>query len=414
MSSMTIRQRCNLALFVAVSIAPTVLWAFPIEQIPNPRKIEGNWVSDVANILQPETEKKLNTLINQLKEANGSEMAVVTVPDSAPFATPKELTTKLFNTWGIGQKGKDNGLLFLVSVSDHRVEIETGYGIEVILSDAQVGRIIEQKVTPAFKSGNFDAGTLSGTETIAQLLQGKDIDLNSKPWNSQSIEAWFVLVIWRSALFITLLGACLLLACPHLSHNLAAGLQTLAGLALVRGLGKSVKLHPRQSSREKAWHLRFETAGAMHCAVCGGALEPVEDDAVERIINPNEKAAVALGSLQFRGWRCRRCAPEAMHLRGYESTSKTIERCPKCQELTVISEAPYVIPSTSPPGPDLLITRSHCVSCDYTPQERLELRQAWNGIDVYIRGWGGLRSGSGSGSDFGGGSSGGGGAGGSW
>jgi uncharacterized protein len=148
MPSKTILRRCSLVLVVAASFVPTVLWALPIEQIPNPRKIQGNWVSDVANILQPETEQKLNTLINQLQAYNGSEIAVVTLPDSTPLATPKELATKLFNTWHIGQKDKDNGLLFLISVGDRRVEIETGYGIEAILPDAKVGRIIEQQITP--------------------------------------------------------------------------------------------------------------------------------------------------------------------------------------------------------------------------------------------------------------------------
>lgn len=410
MPSKTILQRCSLVLIVAASIAPTALWALPIEQIPNPRKIQGNWVSDVANILQPETEQELNKLINQLQAANGSEIAVATLPDSAPFATPKELATKLFNTWGIGQKGKDNGLLFLISVGDRRVEIETGYGLEPILPDTQVGRIIQERVTPALKRGDFDTGTLSGIEAIVQSLQGKDIDLKSDSLNLEAIEAWlvpaFIGVGWLFAI-----GVWLLRCFPDASNNLAAFLQGLTGLAFVRGLGQSVKLDPGQSSRQKAWHMKFESVGVMRCAECGGLLEPVEDDAVDRMLKPNEKAAVALGSLQFRGWRCRRCAPEAIHLRGYESTSKSFERCPICKELTVISEAPYVIPNTSTPGPDWRITNSHCVNCDYTNQKK-EFVHDWIVSNDNNSDGGG--SSSSSGGDFSGGSSGGGGAGGDW
>lgn len=405
-----VRQRCSLALIVAAAMAPAVLWALPIDQIPNPRRTQGNWVSDVANILQPETEQRLNTLISQLQAANGSEIAVVTIPDSAPLTSPKELATQLFHSWGIGQKGRDNGLLFLISLGDRRVEIETGYGLEAVLPDAKVGRIIKEQIAPAFKAGNYDAGSLAGTEAIVQSLQGKDIGLSPDSQHRQLIEAWLV--------FIVLGGSPIILIATWLSNrfvksssNLATSLQGLTGLVLVRGLGQSIKLFPRQSSRAKAWHLSFETAGAMRCAVCGGTLEPVDDDAVERILKPSEKAAVGLGSLQVRGWRCGSCAPETMHLRGYESTSKRFARCPNCQELTVTREDPYVIPNTSFLGPDWQITNSRCVNCDYTNQTK-EPARSLIGSDDNSSDSGGFSLSSGT--DFSGGSSGGGGAGGDW
>jgi uncharacterized protein len=65
-----------IALITVTVVAPMAMLGMPVEQIPDPRQTEGNWVSDVANILRPETEKKLNILINHLHSANGSEMAV--------------------------------------------------------------------------------------------------------------------------------------------------------------------------------------------------------------------------------------------------------------------------------------------------------------------------------------------------
>ena len=411
MPSKTVVQRCSLALVVAITTVPAALLALPIEKIRNPRETEGNWVSDVANILHPETEQKLNTLINQLKAANGSEIAVATLPDSSQFTTPKELATKLFNTWGIGERGKDNGVLFLISVGDRRVEIETGYGIEAILPDAKVGRIIEERITPAFRRGDFDAGILSGTEAITQSLHGQEIFHSSDSWNFDPPELPGVAFIWTGLVLI-------IVGVGHTSNvfsncigTLAAYLQGLAGLVFIRGLGQSVKLLPRQSSRKKVWRLRFETIGAMRCAVCGGSLEPVEDDAVERSLSPTEKGAVELGSLHIRGWRCRRCAPETMHLRGYESASKRFGHCPICREITVIHETPYVIPNTNPPGPDLRVTNSHCVMCDYTHQNK-QLIQNWTVSDNNNSDSGG--SSSSGGGHFSGGSSGGGGAGGNW
>lgn len=121
---------------------------------------------DMADLLSPDSEAKLNQMITALEETNGAEIAVVTVPNTKPSASPEAYTTKLFNTWGIGKKGLDNGVLFMVSKEDRRVEIETGYDLESILPDAQVGNIIQTQVTPQFKQGNFDGGILQGTQTI--------------------------------------------------------------------------------------------------------------------------------------------------------------------------------------------------------------------------------------------------------
>lgn len=111
--------------------------------------------------------------ISGLEAKNGSEIAVVTVPETAPASTPKEFATTLFNYWGIGKKDQDNGVLFLISKGDRRVEIETGYGIEGVLPDAQVGQIIEQNILPQFKEGNFNGSILAGTKVLVQVLEGK-------------------------------------------------------------------------------------------------------------------------------------------------------------------------------------------------------------------------------------------------
>jgi uncharacterized protein len=107
--------------------------ALDVKDVPNPRQINGTWVTDMTGILDQPTEAQLNCVISQLAHQNGTEIAVVTVPEAAPAASAKEFTTVLFKYWGIGKKGKDNGVLVLISKGDRRVEIETGYGIEAIL-----------------------------------------------------------------------------------------------------------------------------------------------------------------------------------------------------------------------------------------------------------------------------------------
>jgi uncharacterized protein len=159
------------SLCLAFFLVPCPSLALTVQDLPNPRQVYGGWVTDQAEILKPETETQLNQMLDRLEAKNGAEMAVVTVPETAPAASPKEFATKLFNYWGIGKKGKDNGVLFLISVKDRRVEIETGYGVEGILPDAKVGNIIETQITPRFKQRDFDGGTLAGTRTIILTME---------------------------------------------------------------------------------------------------------------------------------------------------------------------------------------------------------------------------------------------------
>lgn len=151
-------------------LSPLSAHALTVEEVPNPQQRNGTWVTDMADILSQDTERQLNQMISELEIENGTEIAVVTVPETSPAASPKAFTTELFNHWGIGKADENNGVLFLISIGDRRVEIETGYGIEPILPDAQVGQIIETKITPHFKQGDFDAGTLAGTQALVVQL----------------------------------------------------------------------------------------------------------------------------------------------------------------------------------------------------------------------------------------------------
>ncbi|MCL1491390.1 MAG: TPM domain-containing protein [Pseudanabaena sp. Salubria-1] len=162
---------CVIFLLWAILLPIAPLQASPISDIPNPRRVNGTWVSDVANILSADTEAHLNQRISQLVSNNGSEIAVVTLPDTTPANTVKAYATELFNTWGIGKRGFDNGVLFLVAVKERRIEIETGRGISPYIRDRQVKQIIEEMITPEFKRQNYDRGIINGVEEIAGRLE---------------------------------------------------------------------------------------------------------------------------------------------------------------------------------------------------------------------------------------------------
>jgi uncharacterized protein len=102
----------SLAICGAITIPPAPqVSAIQIEQVPNPRKLDGSWVSDGASLLDAGARERLNTLITRLEKKTGTEIAVVTVSSTAPYASPKEFANALYDYWGLGKKGQDNGIL---------------------------------------------------------------------------------------------------------------------------------------------------------------------------------------------------------------------------------------------------------------------------------------------------------------
>ncbi len=161
--------------------------AVTVEQVPNSRRINGGWVTDTANILTPQTEAQLNQMISELEAKNGSEIAVVTVPDTAASATPKQFATALFNRLKIGKAGQNNGVLFLISTGNRRVEIETGTGLQTILPNFFVTNIIKQEITPRFKQNDYDGGTIAGTKALVVTLQNYQ-PVNNVPVSSVPLQ----------------------------------------------------------------------------------------------------------------------------------------------------------------------------------------------------------------------------------
>ncbi len=142
-----------------------VLWA---QDLPQPV----GYVNDFAKILSSSTVEILDQKIIELREKNSVEIAVVTVPSTGEFPI-EDYANLLFQKWGIGQKGMDNGVLLLVAVQDRKVKIEPGYGLEPILPDGLCGEIIRNRIVPEFRKGDFDAGIIAGVEAITAVIQNK-------------------------------------------------------------------------------------------------------------------------------------------------------------------------------------------------------------------------------------------------
>jgi len=162
-------------LLIFITLTITLLFQaqaqWTVETVPNPHERNNTFVSNPDNILNPEQVSELNHIIQIVEDSAVAQITVVMLK-SIGSAVPKEFATALFNKWGVGFKGKDNGLLILFVMDQRRLEIEVGYGLEQTLTDAQSYNIQQEYMVPRFKEGNYGQGILDGVKIIVGVFMG--------------------------------------------------------------------------------------------------------------------------------------------------------------------------------------------------------------------------------------------------
>ena len=132
-----------------------------------------DYVTDSADVFTPDQVLDLNQRLLDFEEKTTNQLVVVTIEELG-FETIESYANGLFNQNGIGQKGKDNGLLILFSESDRKVRIEVGYGLEPYITDAVASRIIRNTMVPNFKEEEYFKGVNEASNQLMQFLNDPD------------------------------------------------------------------------------------------------------------------------------------------------------------------------------------------------------------------------------------------------
>ena len=160
-------------MFVLVCLAAFLpLTAFDAVSAVDVPYLQGR-VTDDAEILSPAAITRIGALLENHEIQTTDQVAVLTVP-TLDGESIEGFALRVFETWQLGQKDQDNGVLVVVAPRDRRMRIEVGYGLEGSLTDLEAGRIIRNVMTPRFKTGDFDGGIEQGAAAIIAQLQGDD------------------------------------------------------------------------------------------------------------------------------------------------------------------------------------------------------------------------------------------------
>lgn len=131
-------------------------------------------VVDKASLLSSSQKQKLIHLLQAHEKQTTNQVVVVTLKTLQGYAI-EEYGYQLGRHWGIGQKGKDNGVLLIVAPNERKVRIEVGYGLEGVLTDKNAHDIIQEQILPYFKRGNYSKGIELGVQAILSTLKGEHI-----------------------------------------------------------------------------------------------------------------------------------------------------------------------------------------------------------------------------------------------
>ncbi len=181
-------------LLVSLYLLVPVAGAQGLEVLP----FTGKPVVDAGDMLDAAEEQALTAQVSAYSDTTSSGIVVVTVP-SLQDEDPIDYGVELGRAWGVGQKGKDNGIVVLVSRDEHTITIAVGYGLEGAIPDALADRIRRNIMVPLFREGRFYEGLSAGVTALIQAASGEftaeDMPDETRGGGSMNAATIFILFI---------------------------------------------------------------------------------------------------------------------------------------------------------------------------------------------------------------------------
>jgi uncharacterized protein len=154
----------------AILLLAGCVCGFAAEVIPPaPQK----YFNDYAHVVSAPVAEQLNQTLENFERESSDQIIVAIFPKMQSDSSVEDYTVRVARAWKVGQKDKNNGAVLFAFVQDHKMVIQTGYGLEGVLPDAICKRIIEEQIAPHFKAGDFDAGLVSGVQSIIAATRGE-------------------------------------------------------------------------------------------------------------------------------------------------------------------------------------------------------------------------------------------------
>lgn len=332
-----------------------------LSDLPDPRP---GLVVDQAGVLDDAAEQSLNAQLAALKSEVGPEVAVVAVTDVS--GAPKAFATALFNRWELGSAERNDGVLVLLVVKQRRLEIETGDGMQALLSAAWLSAMQRDEMIPYFKRGDLGGGLVVGAGALVKRLRTPpgEQDAPDAAGAYRSDGALGQPPGPSGATGATTSSSSSSPSQPHTGATSAAsapeepsrGLQLLAGLGAVGGVGGLGAFAVRRRSRK--------------CRKCGALRQVLDEEADDAHLSEGQRAEEKVGSVDHIILYCAAC--EAFEHRSNNRFFSRRIACNGCKNRTAINQTRVIrAPTYSSSG--LAEVTTTCAFCPHTATSRHSL-----------------------------------------
>lgn len=129
--------------------------------------------NDFAGVVPTTTAQQLDQELDQFERNTSNQLVVAIYPHLDSASPIEDYSVRLYQKWGLGVKGRDNGALLLIYTQDHKMRIATGYGLEGALPDAICKRILDDEIAPRLRAGDFGGGVTAGVHAMMAAAKGE-------------------------------------------------------------------------------------------------------------------------------------------------------------------------------------------------------------------------------------------------
>ena len=162
------------------------------------------YVNDYANMMSASARSKIEADLTAFERSDSTQIVILTIPSLEGEAL-EDYSIKVAEAWKIGQKGKDNGIIFLVANQERKIRVEVGRGLEGKLTDLMAGRIIDLVVKPRFKRGDFDGGFIAGVHSLIDATRGEfKAQAERAPVRKRGISPYFTIIFFAGVALLFL------------------------------------------------------------------------------------------------------------------------------------------------------------------------------------------------------------------
>jgi uncharacterized protein len=180
----------------------TLLFSIAIFAADVPRK-PSTLVNDYASVLTAKEKQELESVLEGY-ERNSSTQIVVVIEKTLDGYSEFDRSYDIASAWGIGQKGKDNGVLVYLAMQEHKYWVQVGYGLEASIPPSMVGTIMRQEARPYFKQGNYYIGLKKACDALIEATRGEYKVEQSKNKTKKSPPAWMIILFIIIMIIITI------------------------------------------------------------------------------------------------------------------------------------------------------------------------------------------------------------------